>query len=213
MVFAAEDLAKFNALLDQTLADPNARDSLKARLGAAEPKAVNKTIEEKVYRRVDKYTGTAGTWQEWSFAFVNATCGVNHDVGKALERIGHQCETVLTPENLARCVDEDTRQKHGPELFSVLCGLTAGDANSVVRGILAKHNMRCGFAAYFMLSVRFNPKTPARALQFLHTVVNPTSIKDVRLTPKGIEGLKLMGIRVTWSEDSNSYQEGMVKVD
>ena len=127
MVFAAEDLARFNALLDQALADPNARDSLKARLGvapppppppAAEPKAVNKTIEEKVYRRVDKYTGTAGTWQEWSFAFVNATCGVNHDVGKALEHIGHQCETVLTPENLARCVDEDTRQKHGPELFS-----------------------------------------------------------------------------------------------
>ena len=28
---------------------------------------------------------------------------------------------------------------------------------------------------------------PARALQFLHTVVNPAPIKDVRLIPKGIE--------------------------
>ena len=79
MVFAAEDLAKVNALLDQALTDPSARDSLKARLGVApppppaEPKAVIRPIEEKVYRRVDKYTGAAGTWQEWSFAFVNAT--------------------------------------------------------------------------------------------------------------------------------------------
>ena len=92
----------------------------------AEPKAGTRVIEEKVYHRVDKYTGAAGTWQEWSFAFVNATSGVNAEVGKILERIGNQCANQLTPETLGKCVDEDTRQKYGPELFSVLCGLTAG---------------------------------------------------------------------------------------
>ena len=193
MSFPADDVIRFNQLLEQMLSDPSSKEALKARLGVAppappaEPKVITRPIEEKVYRRVDKYTGASGTWQEWSFAFVNATSGVNPEVGKVLERIGHQCETQLTPETLARCVNEEARQKFGPELFAVLCGLTAGDANAVVRGILAKHNMRCGFAAYFMLSVRFNPKTPARALQFLHTVVNPIPIKDVRLIPKGIE--------------------------
>ena len=77
MVFAAEDLAKFNALLDQALTDPSARDSLKARLGVAPPpppaeqQAVIRAIEEQVYRRVNKYTGAAGIWQEWSLASVN----------------------------------------------------------------------------------------------------------------------------------------------
>ena len=193
MAFASDDLLKFNQLLEQALADPAARASLKVKLGvstpqpSAEPREVTKALEDKVYRRCDKYTGVAGTWQEWSFNFVNATSGVNKAVGLVLERIGQQCETQLTPDNLRKVVSDELCQKHGAELFGVLCSLTGGDANGVVRGILAKHNMRCGFAAYFMLNVRFNPKTPARALQFLHTVVNPNPIKDVRLIPKGIE--------------------------
>ena len=193
MAFASDDLLKFNQLLEQALADPAARASLKVKLGvstpqpSAEAREVTKALEDKVYRRCDKYTGVAGTWQEWSFNFVNATSGVNKAVGLVLERIGQQCETQLTRDNLRKVVSDEICQKHGAELFGVLCSLTGGDANGVVRGILAKHNMRCGFAAYFMLNVRFNPKTPARALQFLHTVVNPNPIKDVRLIPKGIE--------------------------
>ena len=172
MVFAPEDLLKFNALLDQALADPSSRDGLKAKLGVvprpppAGPKIVTKAIEDKVYRRVDKFTGATGAWQEWSLSSVDAISAVNKDIGVVLERIGHQCETQLTPENLRKCVTEEMREKHGSELFGVLCGLTASEANGVVRGVLAKHNIRCGFAAYFMLSVGFNPKTPARALQF-----------------------------------------------
>ncbi len=112
---------------------------------------------------------------------------VNKTVGLVLERIGQQCETQLTPDNLRKVVSDDICQKYGPELFGVLCGLTGGDADGVVRGILAKHQMRCGFAAYFMLNVRFNPKTPGRMLQFLLTVTNTPSVKDVRLIPRAIE--------------------------
>ena len=193
MAFASDDLTKFNQLLEQAMADPAARAALQVKLGVqppqppAEPREIVKALEDKVYRRVDKYTGVAGTWQEWSFSFINATSGVNKTVGLVLERIGQQCETQLTPENLRKVVSDDICQKHGSELFGVLCGLTGGDANGIVRGILAKHSMRCGFMAYFMLNVRFNPKTPARALQFLETVINPNPIKDVRLIPKGIE--------------------------
>ena len=156
MVFAPEDMQKFNALLDQALTDPNAREALKAKLGVsqsappAEPKIVTKAVEDKAYRRVEKFTGTAGAWQEWSFSFVNATSAVNKDIGAVLDCIGHQCETQLTQENLRKCVTEEMREKHGPELFGVLCGLTGGDANGVVRGVLSKHSVRCGFAAYFM---------------------------------------------------------------
>ena len=55
-------------------------------------------------------------------------------------------------------------------------------------GVASKLGMgRCGFAAFYALSFRFNPKTPARALQFLFAVIHPPAIKDVRLVSKGIE--------------------------
>ena len=148
MAFASDDLLKFNQLLEQAMADPAARASLQVKLGvpppqpSSEPREIVKALEDKVYRRCDKYTGVTGTWQEWSFNFINATSGVNKTVGLVLERIGQQCETQLTLENLQKVVSEDIRQKHGSELFGVLCGLTGGDANGVVGGILAKHNMR-----------------------------------------------------------------------
>ncbi len=98
MSFPADDVIRFNQLLEQTLSDPSSRDALKARLGVsppappAEPKVTTRPIEEKVYRRVDKYTGASGTWQEWSFAFVNATSGVNPEVdlklAKSLSALG-----------------------------------------------------------------------------------------------------------------------------
>ena len=121
MVFAPEDCTRFNQLLDQALADPDARNSLKSKLGVVqpptEPKVVTKAIEDKVYRRVNKYTEAVGTWQEWSFNFINATSGVNKDIGITLGRIGQQCETQLTPENLRKVVSEEMREKHGSELF------------------------------------------------------------------------------------------------
>ena len=45
----------------------------------------------------------------------------------------------------------------------------------------------CGFCAFYALNQRFNPKTPARTLQFLQLVVNPPKVKDIRLLPKAIE--------------------------
>ena len=43
---------------------------------AARPKD-GKSIEEKNYRRVEKYTGSPGTWSEWSFDFITTTQGIN----------------------------------------------------------------------------------------------------------------------------------------
>ena len=57
----------------------------------------------------------------------------------------------------------------------------------MVRGVIRKVGDRCGFAAFYEFNCRFNPKTPGRMLQFLLTVTNPPSVKDVRLLPKVIE--------------------------
>ena len=75
MAFSSDDMLKFNQLLEQAMSDPAARASLQVKLGVpppsqpsvSEPREVTKALEDKVYRRCDKYTGVAGTWQEWSF--------------------------------------------------------------------------------------------------------------------------------------------------
>ena len=84
-------------------------------------------------------------------------------------------------------VTKDVKSKYGSELFGVLCSLTGGEANVVVRSVIQKGAGYCGFAALCVLSQRFNPKTPARILQYLTTVLNPTPVKDVRLLERAVE--------------------------
>ena len=72
MAFSAEDTQRFQQIMDQVLNDPVAKAALLAKLGVGapqqpaptEPKVNNKAIEEKQYRRVDKYIGATGTWQD-----------------------------------------------------------------------------------------------------------------------------------------------------
>jgi len=146
-----------------------------------------KPIEDKAYRRVDKFSGE-GSWNEWSFNVITATNAINSDVGKVMQNIIEKGDLPLSDETIKGFVPEDIEVYHKTELFNVLTGLTTGEANSVVRGSINKtargHD---GFCALYALNARFNPKTPARALQFFFTVVNPPAIKDVRFIPKAIE--------------------------
>ena len=90
-----------------------------------------------------------------------------------LTEIAKKSSNPLTVTALQALVPAEFRERHGAELFHVLCGLTTGDSNEVVRGVASKLGMgRCGFAAYYALSFRFNPKTPARTLQCIFTVIN-----------------------------------------
>ena len=150
---------------------------------------VTKSIEDKHYRRVEKYTGAAGTWQEWSFDFVTATQAIIPAVGSVLEAMSKASESTVTLEAVNRVegISDEMKAAHGTELFTILNGLTSGEASTVVRGVISKVGDRCGFAAFYALNCRFNPKTPGRMLQFLLTVTNPPPVKDVRLIPKAIE--------------------------
>ena len=148
-----------------------------------------KSIEEKNYRRMEKYSGAPGTWGEWSFDFVTTTQGISPDVGKVIEEMSRTSEATVTQEAVDRVpgLTAEMKERYGTELFGVLNSLTSGDASLTVRGVIAKLGSRCGFAAYYALNCRFNPKTPARMLQYLLTVTDPPPIKDVRMIPKMIE--------------------------
>ena len=121
--------------------DGNNLAQLKTMLGLTaerEAKVIAKTIEEKNFRRQEVYAGVVGTWQEWSFNFLTAVEGINGKVGEVLTDIAKKSATSLTTEALLPLVPYDLRVKHGAELFGVLCQLTTGEANAVVRGVTAK---------------------------------------------------------------------------
>ena len=65
---------------------------------------MSKPIEEKRYARMDKFTGAAGTWGEWSFGFITTTQGLNAEVGKSLEDIVKSSETTVTNEAVDKVV-------------------------------------------------------------------------------------------------------------
>ena len=160
-------------------------------------------LEEKHFRRIDKFVGEAAKWQEWLFSLCVAVGTVNASCTLAMEEVVRVASSITDVSKIEATVSEDIRKKFGTELFSVLCSLTGGEANVVVRGVVQKGAGYCGFAALCALSQRFNPKTPARVLQFLATVLSPQPVKDVRHLERAVEEweVKLGKLRNEYEED------------
>jgi len=172
-------------LLDGLATQPDLLETFKKALGLEKKKEV---FHPKTYSRLEKFSGEDSQWQEWVFNLIMTTKKVSKEVGEAMERIILECGTKLEMTIVKGIVKDDgIMNKYGAEMFAILCELTGGEANAVVRGVNNKGLGHCGFCAFYALNHRFNPKTPARTLQFLHLVVNPPKVKDVRLLPKAIE--------------------------
>ena len=158
-------------------------------------------LDEKYFRRIEKYGGEAGKWQEWLFGVCVAVSTVSPECVREMEEVVKRAGLIKDLSALE--IKRDVKDKFGSELYGVLCSLTAGEANVVVRSVLQKGAGYCGFAALCLLSQRFNPKTPARILQFLTTVLNPPLVKDVRLLERAVEEweLKQGKLKVEFGEE------------
>ena len=189
----------FRSNMKAMLLDPGQREEVRKMLNmggeslpVTPPAPQVKSVESRSFKRLDKYTGVVAQWREWSFNFLTTLEGASGPTAAALTEVCKQSVAPLTTMALDKAVPKDLKDRHGGELFLVLSELIGGEANSVVRSVAAKPEFgRCGFAAFYALSYRFNPRTPSRALQFLFTVVNPPAVKDVRLIPKAIEDWEL----------------------
>ena len=182
MAVTPEQLQQFIAGL---ATQPELMKMLKTTMGL---ESTVKNFHPKTFSRMEKFTGVESQWPEWVFNLVMKIKTVDKEVGKAMERIMLQSGTIIEKEVVKQIVNnEQLELKYGAELFSILLELTGGEANSVVRGVINKGMDHCGFCSFYALNQRFNPKTPARTLQFLHQVINPPKVKDIRLLPKAIE--------------------------
>ena len=176
---------KLGATLKEELGQPAS--------GPAPEKDKNKVLlNDYTFRRMDKFTGAEGTWQEWSFNMSMTVTQVDHKLGAALEEMrlikspisANMFTEVGSP--FAKISDE-MLSSYSAALYGVMCSLTGGEANAIVRSISQRLDAKCGFTAFYALNARFNPKTPARKLQFFAQVVSPAQVKNVREVPMAIE--------------------------
>ena len=125
----------------------------------AQPRRATENMH-KFYNRLEKFNGEEGKWKEWSYQFGVATGAYDQKTAAVMEAVEALAITEVSTENLSLGLKEaeatwmDSTQG---QLFSVLCLLTAGEPNMLVRSC----EDRNGYAAWKKLHDRYNPRTPA----------------------------------------------------
>ncbi len=94
------------------------------------------------------------------FNLITQVAGVSSEVWKAMEEVLRDKDKEVTEIRIDNLVRTEMVEKYGGEVFRVLCGLTKGEANTIVRGAatVGSGGRRNGFLALKLLRKRINPK-------------------------------------------------------
>ena len=152
---------------------------------AAQPRRATENMH-KFYNRLDKFSGQEGAWKEWYFQFGVATGAYDQQTAAVMEAVEGLAITEASTENLSLGLKEAEAtwmESTQGQLFSVLCLLTAGEPNMLVRSC----EDRNGYAAWKKLYDRYNPKTPASLAAAWREVIRPKKVKDMREAGKAID--------------------------
>ena len=140
----------------------------------------------KYYTRLEKFGSEENKWKEWYYQFGVATSAYDTKTAAVMEAVESMDMTEANTGNIKTMLEEEQEAWMAgtqSELFSVLCLLTAGEANMLVRSCDDKN----GYAAWKKLYDRFNPKTPASLTAAWREVVRPKKVKDMREAGKAID--------------------------
>jgi hypothetical protein len=172
---SAEDLARIVAMVMTELEKSKVK------------KGIGKKLDERNYRRIDKFTGEERHWKEWHFQFKAATRSADRHTADILDWVERYPDTTMgdleDKYNDEFDDNDDHLQRLASEMYDVLCSVTTGEAMTIVR---AETTMN-GFMAWKALYARFNPMTPARTLALLMEVMSPPRHKDVNLIMKAMD--------------------------
>jgi hypothetical protein len=144
-------------------------------------------LDERYFRRVEKFDGTGkNNWREFSFQFKVAVGMCNPKARMYLEEIQKVGKEVNFEVIFAEATDPDDKgqlERIGNELYAMLSSLVSGEAMTVIRGVVTGD----GWLAWAKLNSRFDPRTPAKALMAMLSVMNPKKVKDIRYLSAAVE--------------------------
>ena len=132
-------------------------------------------MDERHFRRIDKFDGAESKWKEWSFQMKTTIATINPGVRGLLEEIQKDPKEVDWDLMFGNLNDQQVEQM-GAELYGLMVLMTTGEALTVVRWVAGGS----GWQAWQQLVIRYNPKTPARALMAMMAVMQPRKVRDVR---------------------------------
>ena len=153
-------------------------------------------LEERHFRRMEKYDGGEAKCEKWWFDLTTVVGGVDQELERVLGEVTDPMKSVETKREFEEVVGEGILNKYSGELFTVLSSLTTGEASTVVRGTVTKENGKCGFRAIRKLMTRFNPRTPAKLFKKLGEIVSPGAAKNMRDVPKVVEEWEVNVVRL-----------------
>ena len=95
-------------------------------------------------------------------------------------------------------VQNETLKKLDSALYDQLTQMTEGEPLSIIQGV----EDMSGLTSRRLLFKRFNPKTPARRMRAMMSVMQPQRVKDFRMVPKAITNweLKMLTLRKEFEE-------------
>lgn len=144
-------------------------------------------LEEKYYRNVPRFDGVGLDFTFWKNKLADALNVVDPKLTEAIGTITTAAGSIKNLATLDGTLSAEIRERFGPELYTVLSNLTDKEAGIILQNCQSKGLGRCGFTALCALAHRFDPKTPARVLQYLSSVINPPKVKDIRQLEQAIE--------------------------
>ena len=169
-------------------------------------------LDFKHFKDIQKYDGDETKWTEWIYNLLVIMGGVSRKVADGMERVLKlMMEKVTEDEVMQNGVDTELNMYKG-ELSRVLCQLTTGEANTVVRASedLCGGQKRNGFVALKLMGHRFNAKSPSKLFRTLLELLKPGGIQDVREVAKGIQEWELkMGKMVGEYGEEEKMSNGM----
>ena len=118
-------------------------------------------LDEKYFRRVEKFDGELDKYRGWIFDIVVALAQVDGELSKEVEKLVMGREDIVGKVSVERwdaenTVGKDIHRKYSSELYGLLVSLTSGEAKGILKGMLDSKMPSDGFKALVVLRRRFD---------------------------------------------------------
>ena len=155
--------------------------------GSYHPKML---LEEKDFRRVDKFEGDPAKFRGWIFDVFTALNHVDSflaaDLHGLLARDAVNGKAERWEPGMDLDCDHSRYVKYHGELFGILSLLTSGEAKTVLREMSDAGETLDGYRVLGIFQDRYGKRTSASMLRSYLDVVTPSAIKGVKDVVSGI---------------------------
>jgi hypothetical protein len=146
-----------------------------------------KKLDERYFRRIEKFAGDEKIWKEWHFQLKAAIRSTDRHTADVIDWIEKNPDTTMGDLEDKFNDEFDDSDDHlkvlAAEMYDLLCSVTSGEAMTIVRAEVEMN----GFMAWKALYARYSPMTPAKTLALLMDIMNPPKHKDVSLIMKSMD--------------------------